>query len=954
MKTYKKRKYRRRRRTGGNDITAVYPQGTTPIPRRNPFLGLFSRRNRIQPEGESIAQWKAINAFPKLQMSLGRKRFKRVNLNNILFRDSSSRRRDLSETLFIHSELKGAKFDGANLKNTSFHCSDLTEANFTGATNAEGIRFSGTTLKKVIGLTKDIVEKANSDLHETKFIGLDLQNFDFKDKQLYNTDFTNSNLTNATFKRAILMNVNFTNSNLVNADFSESIMKLLTNTNIIHSKYYKDKCIHPKNQIFDHADVVKQNEGTRNMFQSANRNMTKIKLNGTQQAKVDLTGFSFAGKELTNADFSYTNLTEVNFNGSNFRQAIFKCARFKKTKNMPKDMFQHASTEMQETEFNSLDLTGFNFKDKFLSHAKFIDSILTGAKFKNARLANAEFTNVTITSASGMFDYADRNMTHIHFLGNPSSPLNLSGANFLLKELSNAWFKNCDLHGVNFNRASLFHVDFTESKKMQPDIFKAAAVNMRNTVFKHTRLTGIDFSGKQLNEATFKNATLIDVNFSGSTLAGADFTYAKLLKSPSDKTTISHTESLTREPTISTDIFKEADRNMAEIVFTDMDLTNIDLSNKNLSKAKFSYATLKGVNFSGSILAGADFSYATLKGVNFSGSILAGADFTDAKIMDSNIFKEADRNMAEIVFTDMDLTNIDLSNKNLSKAKFSYATLKGVNFSGSILAGADFTDAKKMDSTIFKEADRNMQGIVFKYANLTDIDLSNKNLSNANFADANLTKTIFTDATITTQTNGNITFDNTIAINGTVVNSLEEFNSHIPNLDNLPAILRKLNAQEIPTVDNTYNLSIDTLKTTEVYDTISQDTGFVYTMLTDTQSINIVFYLTDNTKRFILTNVYNLTKFCGTDRFLVDNTYMNLRDPKMDGLLYLSQIKTILQNPTHYKLIILEKNKNKVVINSKPVSVYTMCRLEWEKLPKESSPKKSLSKESSPKKSLSK
>ena len=117
-------------------------------------------------------------------------------------------------------------------------------------------------------------------------------------------------------------------------------------------------------------------------------------------------------------------------------------------------------------------------------------------------------------------------------------------------------------------------------------------------------------------------------------------------------------------------------------------------------------------------------------------------------------------------FANMDLRGVDFKGQNLTGANFSNADLEGAcfidtvlvstNFEGANLKGADFSCANAWSAN-FNET--NCKDVVFLSANLTEASFEGADLDCASFAQANLTEANLQDTNIITAE-----FDNTVGV----------------------------------------------------------------------------------------------------------------------------------------------------------------------------------------------
>ncbi len=131
-----------------------------------------------------------------------------------------------------------------------------------------------------------------------------------------------------------------------------------------------------------------------------------------------------------------------------------------------------------------------------------------------------------------------------------------------------------------------------------------------------------------------------------------------------------------------------------------------------------------------SILANADLSFvnfrkAEIKSINFSGTILIGADLRNADLRNANL---TDANL-----TGADLTGANLTDADLTGARLSDTKLTNTNLTNTNLTGAKLTDAQLYGADL---TDAKLNRAILYGANLNRAILNAANLSGANFTGA--------------------------------------------------------------------------------------------------------------------------------------------------------------------------------------------------------------------------
>ena len=184
-------------------------------------------------------------------------------------------------------------------------------------------------------------------------------------------------------------------------------------------------------------------------------------------------------------------------------------------------------------------------------------------------------------------------------------------------------------------------------------------------------------------------------------------------------------------------------------VFSDKDLSYLDLQGKKMNGAKFYASVLFGTNFSNSQIANADFGSSKLGETLFINSDLTDIDLNNSKVPGTN-FSNATMLRAILkycssiyynpyadgpIFTNTNLTRSDFYYAKIPKANFSYSNLTDAKLKYAILTGANFTNANLTNADLTE-------------ADLTKANLNGANLTNANLIKANLGGTILTNANL--------------------------------------------------------------------------------------------------------------------------------------------------------------------------------------------------------------
>lgn len=205
--------------------------------------------------------------------------------------------------------------------------------------------------------------------------------------------------------------------------------------------------------------------------------------------------------------------------------------------------------------------------------------------------------------------------------------------------------------------------------------------------------------------------------------------------------------------------------NLSSVDLSGLDLSGLDLRNANLKLANLEKTKFNGANLSCAILEGTHlsgdqlddvilrdtrFSRANLTGIfkcdlsksSLDGVILKNADISKAKLGMGTSFRFAQfenvvfpQAIVEFDFFNATFDKVDLSDKGLHKIVFNYAKLRDVNMSNRRLSGSNFW------------------GATFKKVNVKNADLSGLNFSLTGMTEVNLEDALsVADMTVGSQT----------------------------------------------------------------------------------------------------------------------------------------------------------------------------------------------------------
>lgn len=205
---------------------------------------------------------------------------------------------------------------------------------------------------------------------------------------------------------------------------------------------------------------------------------------------------------------------------------------------------------------------------------------------------------------------------------------------------------------------------------------------------------------------------------------------------------------------------READMSRAELVFTDLSLTNMNgasLAGANLRRANLRGAQLRRANLNNAVLVRSDLRGADLKQATLHDTDLSRADLRRSDLQNAHFLRATlDGTVATGVnFSGARLHNSNLHDARLSRARFMGSSLSGSSFRGATLIRAVMAGAKldranlqatRMDRADLTKADlrranlsnARMPGTSLWHSDLSKADLSNADLFGAQLVDANL------------------------------------------------------------------------------------------------------------------------------------------------------------------------------------------------------------------------
>ena len=181
--------------------------------------------------------------------------------------------------------------------------------------------------------------------------------------------------------------------------------------------------------------------------------------------------------------------------------------------------------------------------------------------------------------------------------------------------------------------------------------------------------------------------------------------------------------------------------------FSDVDLSEVNLSGAKLNGVNFTNANLSVANLSGANLDEANLTNAKLNVARLSGAHLSKAILNHASLNVANLIRADLKNAqlrgaslirAELIRADLtraDLEGANLRSADLREAALRQANLRGANLSQATLRGAFLTGAHLEQANL---NDTDLSRTVMSGANLRDTELRQVNLRRANLSGTNL------------------------------------------------------------------------------------------------------------------------------------------------------------------------------------------------------------------------
>ncbi len=396
---------------------------------------------------------------------------------------------------------------------------------------------------------------------------------------------------------------------------------------------------------------------------------------GADFSEMDLAYADLVGANLTDADFDEATLTAADLS-----EAVVTGADFEQTTGRGFTAVQLYST----ASYQSGDLSGIGLSDNNLSGWDLAGKNLAGADFEEATLTDADFGGAVVTGAEFTWT-TDKGFTAAQLYSTASyqsgdlggillGSNNLSGWDFAGKNLTDASFGGATLTAADLSGAVVTGANFiwtTDRGFTAAQLYSTASYqsgDLSGIGLARNDLSGWDFAGKNLTDASFRYSTLTAADLSGANLTGANF----------------------HEATLTDADLRGA--NLTDAGFDEAYLKDADLSGANLTGAIFDEATLTDADLRGANLTDAGFDEATLTDADLSGAVVTGADFagtegfTAAQLYSTASYQSGE--LSGIGLDGNDLSGWDFAGKNLTDASFWDATLTAADLSFADLRGA--------------------------------------------------------------------------------------------------------------------------------------------------------------------------------------------------------------------------------------------------------------------------
>ena len=545
-------------------------------------------------------------------------------------------------------------------------------------------------------------------------------------------DLTRADVTGADFEGANLSNVRLgvvENANLKAAQLDGATLYALNNSEVEGATLKAVKRFFAPPGISENgiADVslkdmdlsgINLSEVELTNVDLSGANLTGANLKNAQLIGVDLTGTNLSTADLSGAKLQKLNLSGTNFSDAELEQTDLTGVIIDKT-----TRFEGAT--LTGVNLSETQLTGFDFSEMNLSQSRFDKSVLDGVKFVDSDLTGVSFAEATLKNIS----FSEANLGHVDFTRTQMAAVNLSKVNLRGSRFVNTHAAKADLRASNLSAAAIEGSDFSQANLADANM---RDVNITGGTLDRANLEGVDLGDKPTYGGDLGRLFVVEQAFGvaieeGATIKAAIAAARAAYKEDNDQSEqgfvppvveganfsmCESSEFKISKPAVLEilgwmnknkgggsdsliDIYlsAEIDRRLpatayqdclerlvkrqlvgltsasgAMVRWSDVALTNIDLSGRDLSGAE-----LVNVNLTGSNLAKTIFTNVKLDGSIFDGADVSGTSFESATIrggsfLGSTIDKETR-------FRKTDLTDVSFLESKAKYAKFDGATL---------------------------------------------------------------------------------------------------------------------------------------------------------------------------------------------------------------------------------------------------------------------------------------
>lgn len=322
--------------------------------------------------------------------------------------DANLSKQQLYSTASYKAGLLGPIHLEGDLRGWDFRDQDLTGARFDRDSQLEGAHWEGATLRDTLFFVNAMAETdfRLADVRQVRFSGSNLDRSDFRGTDLSGTVFSSTSLIGARFDGGQLSTASFVRADLQGANFTDADLR--------GTKFYSTEDF--AGADFSGADIVgadfsyatdagftvQQLSSTRSYQQ---RNLMGVDFESVDFPGIDLSGFHLVGVNFRSADLVGANLSRTDLTGAIFshaefadldltdaivRRATFSLAVRKGfTRAMLESTASYKNRELSGIDLAQNDLLNWDFHGQDLREARFVSSDLSGALFDLADLRGA-------------------------------------------------------------------------------------------------------------------------------------------------------------------------------------------------------------------------------------------------------------------------------------------------------------------------------------------------------------------------------------------------------------------------------------------------------------------------------------------------------------------------------------------------------------------------------------